>query len=59
MIRMRNQVEIDRLQLTPLFEKDFIEHGIFAMVQRWRPDYNKDFEHPRRTTFLRSSPSVR
>src|ERR1700722_6318312 len=51
LIRMRNREEIDRLQLTPLFEKDFIERGIFAIVQRWQPDYSKDFEASSKNNF--------
>ena len=40
-MRLRNGREVDRLHLTPLYE-DW--GGDEAGVQRWRADYDKDFE---------------
>jgi hypothetical protein len=48
LVRVRNSTEIERLKLTPLFEKNLVDqHG--AMLQKWPleendyKDYSKDF----------------
>lgn len=51
LVRTRGQIEVDRLPLTPFFEQDFIETGRLAMVQRWLPDYKKDFQAYQKSDF--------
>jgi hypothetical protein len=44
LIRLRSGFEIDRLQLTPLFDEILGDTGRIAVVQRWQPDDDNDFE---------------
>ena len=44
LIRTRGGVEVDRLHVTPLFDKDIIDEGHFAIVQRWMADLERDFK---------------
>jgi hypothetical protein len=47
-VRLHDGLEVDRLPVTPFF---FDGHG-GAIVQRWQPDHNNDFENSLRKDFL-------
>jgi hypothetical protein len=52
LVRIRNQREIDRLVLTPLFEHADVNMGGIAILQRWSPDYKADFAASERDDFI-------
>src|ERR1035438_7729943 len=43
--RSRGGEEIDRLRLTPLFDGESPTEDRVSVVQRWLPDYDKDFQY--------------
>jgi hypothetical protein len=51
LIRMRDGAEIDRLDIAPFFEEQFVNEGRLAIVQRFQPDYDKDFAASQRDDF--------
>ncbi len=40
LVRLHNQVEVDRLKITPLFEGEFAGRGRVAIIQRWPTERN-------------------
>jgi hypothetical protein len=52
LVRVRSGKEIDRLELTELFKGADLDLGDIAILQRWEPDINKDFEASERADFL-------
>jgi hypothetical protein len=53
-VRLRNGKEIDHLDITPYFQARFHGEGQMAVVQRWAPDYDHDFEASKRSDFRES-----
>ncbi len=51
LVRMRGGKEIDHLELTPLFENAGVNLGRIAILQRWEPNYQTDFEASMRDDF--------
>jgi len=45
LVRLRKQVEIDRLQITRLFDEPFRGEGRIAIVPRWPEDVKSDLEN--------------
>ena len=43
LVRMRRGEEIERLDLSPFFAADIVDAEGLAVVQRWEPDYDKDY----------------
>jgi len=52
LVRIRNGEEIDQLELTHLFENADVNLGRIAILQRWKPNYEKDFEASEKDDFL-------
>ncbi len=52
--RSRGSIEIDRLDLTPHFKDSSPGSGGLAVVRRWEPDYDKDFEASEKDDFTSS-----
>jgi hypothetical protein len=62
LIRTRDQVIVDQLHITPLFENEFNTSFTGAILQRWEPDYQRDFdtaEQPGFVTTVAGRPAVR
>lgn len=44
LVRIRGKKEIDHLELTPVFERANARQERIAVLQRWEPNYQTDFE---------------
>lgn len=51
LVRLRGGTEVDHLDLAPFFDADLVEAGGLAVVQRWEPDYDKDYDAAERRDF--------
>ncbi|MGA2588929.1 MAG: hypothetical protein ABSH32_03355 [Bryobacteraceae bacterium] len=52
LVRIRDGEEIDRLELTQLFKGADVNLGEIAVLQRWEPNYETDFEASQKNDFL-------
>jgi hypothetical protein len=62
LIRTRDQVIVDRLHITPLFQNEFTTGLTGAVLQRWEPDHDRDLDAADRPDFaaaVAGRPAVR